>query len=78
MLRSIVKLAAYRTAPRATFAVAHPAKALRMKKLQWDMRHSVAPRVAAAGAALGALALALPAGMLLGRRRSRARSNGDS
>lgn len=76
MIGSIVKLAAYRRAPRATFALAHPAKTLRMKKLQWDLRHSKATRVAAAGAALGAVALALPAGLLLGRR-GRARQNGN-
>lgn len=76
MIGSMVKLAAYSRAPRATFAIAHPRKALRLRKLQHDLRHSKAARVAAAGAAIGAIALALPAGMALGRR-GRSRDNGN-
>jgi hypothetical protein len=65
MVRSLIKLAAYSKAPRATFAVLHPGKALRVKKFGWDLRHAAAPRVTA----LGAAAIALPLGLWLGRRR---------
>ena len=70
MIGSLIKLAAYVRAPRATFAVAHPGKALRIKKLQWQFRHTEAPRWAATAGAVGALAVALPVGLMLGRRRA--------
>lgn len=63
MIRTLLKAVAYSKAPRATFTVLHPGKAVRLKKFGWDMRHAAAPRVTAVGAA----ALALPVGMLLGR-----------
>lgn len=63
MIRSVLKTAAYTRAPRATFTVLHPKKALKIRKMRYDLRHAYAPRVAAAGA----LALALPLGYLLGR-----------
>lgn len=66
MIRSILKMAAYSKAPKTTFAVMHPRSAVRMKKFGWDMRHAVAPRVTA----LGAAAVALPIGLWLGRRAS--------
>ena len=63
MIRSILKTAAYARAPRATFTVLHPRRALKLRKMRWDIRHAYAPRVAAVGAA----ALALPLGYVLGR-----------
>lgn len=63
MIRTLLKAVAYSKAPRTTFAVLHPAGAVRLKKFAWDMRHAPAPRVSA----LGAAALALPVGLLLGR-----------
>lgn len=67
MIRTLLKVVAYSKAPRTTFAVLHPGKAVRMKKFSWDMRHAPAPRVSA----LGAAAVALPLGMLIGRLRGR-------
>jgi hypothetical protein len=63
MIGSILKTAAYARAPRTTFTVLHPKKALKLRKMRWDMRHAYAPRVAA----VGALALALPLGYAIGR-----------
>lgn len=71
MIRTIAKTVAYSRAPRTTFSVLHPKKAVRMKKMKYDLRHAYAPRLAA----LGALALALPLGFLLGRTTS---SNGET
>lgn len=65
MIRTIAKAIAYSKAPRTTFAVLHPGKAVRYRKFKWDMRHAYAPRVTA----LGAAALALPIGLWLGRHR---------
>ena len=64
MIGAIIKAAAYSKAPRATFAVLHPRRAVLLKKFGWDMRHAHAPRVTAVGAAV----LALPIGLWLGRR----------
>jgi len=63
MIRTLLKIAAYSKAPRTTFTVLHPKKAVRLKKFTWDMRHAPAPRVSAVGAA----ALALPLGLAIGR-----------
>ena len=67
MLATAFKLIAYSKAPRTTFTVRHPVKAVRLKKMQWDMRHAYAPRIAALGAAV----LALPIGLWLGTRNGR-------
>jgi hypothetical protein len=67
MVRSLLKMVAYRKAPRTTFAVMHPKTAVRLKKFGWDMKHAYAPRVTALGAAV----LALPIGLWLGRRNGR-------
>lgn len=69
MIGSLIKAAAYMKAPKTTFAVKHPGKTLRLKKLQWQFRHTEAPRWAATAGALGAAALVLPLGLILGRRR---------
>lgn len=63
MIRTAAKTYAYARAPKTTFAVLHPKRALKARKFQYDMRHAYAPRVAA----LAAVALALPLGFLLGR-----------
>jgi hypothetical protein len=68
MLGSLIKMTAYARAPKATFAVVHPGKALRLKKLQWQFRHTEAPRLAATAGAIGAVAVVLPLGLALGRR----------
>jgi hypothetical protein len=64
MVGTVLKLFAYSKAPKTTFTVRHPVKAVRLKKMQWDMRHAYAPRIAALGAAV----LALPVGLWLGSR----------
>ena len=63
MIKHLLKVFAYSRAPRATFALSHPVKAARVAKMRFDMRHAYAPRVVA----MGATALALPLGYLLGR-----------
>lgn len=65
MIRTLLRAIAYSKAPRTTFAVMHPGKAVRFRKFQWDMKNAYAPRVTA----LGAAALALPVGLWLGRKR---------
>jgi hypothetical protein len=67
MIGSALKAIAYTKAPRTTFAVRHPVKAVRLKKMTWDMRHALAPRIAA----LGAAAIAVPIGLWLGGRNGR-------
>ena len=64
MLKTIAKTVAYTKAPKKTFAVLHPKRAAKLKRLRHDLRHAYAPRIAAAGVA----ALAVPLGFLLGRR----------
>lgn len=66
MIRSIAKTLAYSKAPKTTFALLHPRRAVRLKKMRYDLRHAYAPRLTA----LGAVALALPVGYLLGRTGS--------
>ena len=63
MVRDLLKGYAYAKAPRTTFMVGHPVKSARLAKMRWDMRHALAPRFAA----VGAVALALPLGLVLGR-----------
>lgn len=63
MLKTLIKAVAYSKAPKTTFAVMHPKKAVRLKKAKFDMRYALAPRIAAVGAA----AVALPVGYLLAR-----------
>jgi hypothetical protein len=66
MIGTLLKAIAYSRAPRTTFTMLHPGKAVRFRKFQWDMRHAYAPRVTA----LSAAALALPVGLWLGRKRA--------
>lgn len=67
MIGTIARTYAYTKAPKTTFVALHPKKALRLRKMQYDMRHAYAPRIAA----LGALAVALPLGYALGRSNGR-------
>lgn len=63
MISSIAKTVAYSKAPRTTFTVLHPKRAVRLRKMKYDLRHAYAPRLAA----VGAVALALPLGYVIGR-----------
>lgn len=63
MIRAMAKMFAYSRAPRTTFALMHPRQSARLAKTRWDLRHAYAPRLTA----LGAAALALPVGILIGR-----------
>lgn len=67
MIRTMLKLAAYSKAPRATFAVLHPEEAFQLRKLPYDLEHAYAPRITAAVA----VAVAFPLGILVGRRLER-------
>ena len=73
MIRELLTAVAYSKAPRTTFTVLHPTKAVLFRTFTWDMRHAHAPRVSA----LGAAALALPIGIWLGRKRAQ-RQNGEA
>lgn len=74
MIRELLKMVAYSKAPRTTFSVRHPGTALRLRKMQWDLRHAPAPRVAA----VGALAVALPIGFLAGKMSSGGQNGGET
>ena len=63
MIGSILKVLAYRQAPRTTFAMLHPDAAFQMAKMRYDFHHAYAPRVAAVATAV----LVLPLGIILGR-----------
>lgn len=67
MIGSILKVLAYRQAPRTTFAMLHPDAAFQLAKMRYDFHHAYAPRVAAVAAA----ALVLPLGIILGRAMER-------
>lgn len=68
MIGTLARIYAYRKAPMLALAVMHPRKSVRLAKARWDFRHAAAPRIAAVGAALGTAAIALPLGLMLGRR----------
>lgn len=63
MIGTIAKTVAYTKAPRTTFTLLHPKRAVKLRRLKYDIRHAYAPRIVAAGVA----ALAIPLGFLLGR-----------
>jgi hypothetical protein len=67
MIGSIIKMVAYKRAPRTTFAVLHPRSTLRLRRFRREILNSPVPRAAAIGAAV----LALPLGIALGRMTSR-------
>ena len=68
MIGTLIKLLAYSRAPRTTFAVSHPRQAVRLRKAQWDMKHAIAPRVAALAAVVVALPIGYAIGRMVGRR----------
>ncbi|CAN5629665.1 hypothetical protein BH23GEM9_BH23GEM9_05360 [soil metagenome] len=70
MIGSLLKMVAYSKAPRATFALAHPGKAMKLLRFRRELVNSPVPRAAALGAAV----LALPLGMALGRLTGRNRN----
>jgi hypothetical protein len=72
MIGSVAKMVAYSKAPRTTFTVLHPRKALKLRAMKQEVRHSPVPRIAAIGAA----AIALPLGLALGRLTRRPSDNG--
>jgi hypothetical protein len=63
MIGTIARMYMYTKAPKATFGIMHPVRSARLVKTKWDLRHAYAPRIAAVGAA----AVALPVGLLIGR-----------
>lgn len=67
LVTALLKAAAYRAAPRATFTVLHPVYAAQLAKVPVDLRTAYAPRLTGA---LG-LAIGLPLGILIGRMLER-------
>ncbi len=65
MLGEIATAAGYVKAPRPTFVVKHPVRAMRMARVRRDIRESFTPTRIALG--LGILT-AIPLGIWLGRR----------
>ena len=63
MIGTIARMYMYSKAPKTTFGIMHPVKSMRLAKTKWDLRHAYAPRIAAVGAA----AVALPVGLMVGR-----------
>jgi len=71
MIRTMAKALAYSKAPKTTFALQHPRQSVRLAKTRWDLKHALAPRITAVGAAI----VALPLGFLIGRMARH--QNGD-
>ena len=65
MLGDIATVAGYVKAPRTTYVVKHPIRAMRMARVRRDIGQALTPGRVALG--LGVLA-AIPAGIWLGRR----------
>lgn len=63
MIRTLIKAMAYTRMPRTALMLSHPRATTRMMKTRWDLKHALAPRITAAGAAI----IALPIGYALGR-----------
>lgn len=64
MLTTLLKLAAYTRAPRATFAVLHPIRTAQLAKVPFDLKTAYAPRITAVAAAI----LVAPLAYRLGKR----------
>jgi hypothetical protein len=64
MVGKLVKTIGYARAPRATFVLRHPVKAVQAYRLRRNLMKVTAPRIA-----LGAAVLALPLGIALVRSR---------
>ena len=67
MIGTLLKGVAYTRAPKLTFRVLHPKEAAQLKMLPYELRYGFAPRLTAVVAA----AVALPLGILIGRRLER-------
>lgn len=67
MIGKIIKYYAISRAPRLAYSISHPRQAARLAKTGWDLKHALAPRMTG----IAALALALPAGYVLGRLTKR-------
>ena len=63
MIGTLLKMEAYKHAPRATFAALNPKQSARVAHMKYDLRHAYAPRLTAVGAAL----IAMPVGFLIGK-----------
>ena len=63
MIGTLLKMQAYKHAPRATFAALNPKKSAQVAHMKYDLRHAYAPRLTAVGAAL----IAMPVGFLIGK-----------
>jgi hypothetical protein len=63
MIGKMMKVLAYRRAPRTMAALAHPGASAALAHTKYDMRYGYAPRISAVGTAL----LAVPVGFLIGR-----------
>lgn len=71
MLKTLAKGYAYSHHPRLTFAALHPEEAIRLKHLEYDLRHAYAPRLVG----VVAVAVALPIGIWIGRRWAEAEAD---
>ncbi|MFW6202024.1 MAG: hypothetical protein ACOC8B_05570 [Gemmatimonadota bacterium] len=65
MLGTLATLYSYRTAPRTTFYLKHPVKAIAARRAWSSLTGDMARRIAIG---VGAAAVALPLGLWLGRR----------
>jgi hypothetical protein len=65
MVGDLVKMIGYARAPRASFVLRHPVKAVKAYRLRRNLMKVTGPRIA-----LGAAALALPLGIALVRSRT--------
>ena len=72
MIGTLLKMEAYKHAPRATFAALNPKKSAQVAHMKYDLKHAYAPRLTAVGAAL----LAMPVGYLIGKALTSRKSNG--
>jgi hypothetical protein len=52
MIGTLLKMEAYKHAPRATFAALNPKKSAQVAHMKYDLKHAYAPRLTAVGAAL--------------------------
>ena len=65
MVGKLIKYYAISRAPRLAYSISYPKQAARLAKTGWDLRHAWAPRIAG----VAGLAVALPLGYMLGRKR---------